>query len=119
MRERSRRGGNFGPTAFEKPTFSPSRSSSSSPLRTREGHSYYDVEGNLRFMSGNNYFHVTSARDKRPGGESVDGAQVRRGAFAGVMTNGRRRVRFLVCVLERKLTRFFLMANNGPHDCDK
>lgn len=78
--------------------------SNGSPLGTSgDGHSYYGVKGNLRFMSGNNYSHVTSARH-RVGDGSVDGAQVRRRAFAGTMTNGRRRVGFPVCVLERKLS---------------
>jgi len=53
-----------------------------SPLGTTgDGHSYYGVKGNLRFMSGNNYSHVTSARHG-VGDEGVDGAQVRQGAFA-------------------------------------
>lgn len=67
-------------------------------------------------MSGNNYSYVTSARH-RVGDGGVDGAQVRRRAFAGTMTNGRRRVGFPVCVLERKLVRFFLYGKQ--HSCGK
>jgi len=35
------------------------------------------------------------------------------------MTNGRRRVGFPVCVLERKLVRVFFIANSEQHNCGK
>lgn len=93
--------------------------SSGSPLGTSgDGHSYYGVKDNLRFMSSNNYSHVTSARH-RVGDGGVDGAQVRRRAFAGTMTNGRRRVGFPACVLERKLVSFFFTANREQHNYGK
>lgn len=113
-------GKNFGPAMLRSRVFSSElEESSGSPLDTTgDGHSYYSVKGNLRFMSGNNYSHVTSARHG-VGNGGVDGAQVRRGAFAGTMTNGRRRVGFPVCVLERKLARFFFMANSKRHNCGK
>lgn len=45
-------------------------------ITRKDIYSYYDVEGNLRFVSSYNYFHVTLMGARELG--DVDDAQVRR-----------------------------------------